>query len=182
MAGAEPTGKAVWITAVSPDAAHLLRRRRHRLALLAAEGLAEFRHIHDHTIRANAIRGVYVHLYRKPQELGTLGGAPVLAPAKEQLLLRRVFGSCLLIERRVIARGIGQQRHPCQPKSAIIRGVLAERELAVDVQVVDRDEIAVFVYQAIGTLDESLRVIGGPPVLQVALRVELAALVVEAMR
>ncbi len=82
----------------------------------------------------------------------------------------------------MFARGIGQQRHPGQPQAAVVRGVLAQGELAVHVQIIHGYESVVLIHHAIGTLLESLGIVGGPPVLQIALRVELAALIVEAVR
>ena len=65
--------------------------------------------------------------------------------------------------------------------AAVVGGVFAEGELAVDLDVVDGGEGAVFVDEAIGAGGEFLEVFGGPPVVEVALGVELAAFVVEAV-
>ena len=71
--------------------------------------------------------------------------------------------------------------HEGEQKATVVGGVLAEGELAVDLDVVDGGEGAVFVDEAVGAGGEVLEVFGGPPVVEVALGVELAALVVEAV-
>jgi len=102
-------------------------------------------------------------------------------PSQEQLLLWRVTIRVLpssdsgLFGHRPTAPsmpGVGRRCPRCS----------RQRELAVHMQVVDGDETVVLIHQ------QSVRcskpcVIGGPPVLpKYALRVKLAALVVEAMR
>ena len=87
-----------------------------------------------------------------------------------------------MIKRRAPACSIRKQGHPRKPQAAVVGGVLAERELALHMQVVHSDEAVVFVHPTIRALLEALCVIGRPPILKIALRIELAALVVEAVR
>ena len=69
-----------------------------------------------------------------------------------------------------------QVGHVGEDEAAVVGGVLAEGELAVDVDVIDGDEAAVLVDEAVGAGFEVLLVVGCPPVAEVAVGVELAAL------
>ena len=71
--------------------------------------------------------------------------------------------------------------HEGEQQAPVVGGVLAQGELAVDVDIVDRGKGAVLVDFAIGAGGEVLEVVGGSPVVEVALGVELAALVVESV-
>ena len=104
--------------------------------------------------------------------------APALTVAHEEPLFRRetVDG---LSRRGRQRRDVGHQRNP---QTAVVGGILAERQLAVHLDVVHRGEVRILVDDAGGPLLEAFGVGGRPPVLQVALRVELAPLVVEAVR
>ena len=75
-----------------------------------------------------------------------------------------------------------QVRHQRQPDAAVVGRVLAERQLAVEMRIAGDDVLRVLVGDARGALFVRLRVAFGPPVAQVALAVELAALIVEAVR
>ena len=71
--------------------------------------------------------------------------------------------------------------HVGEDEAAVVGGVFAEGELAVDFEIVDGGEVAVLGDEAAGAGVELLDVGGRPPVAEVALAVELAALVVEAV-
>ena len=67
-------------------------------------------------------------------------------------------------------------RLPGEDRPAEIGDVLAQRQLAVDLEVVDDRVLRVLVGHALRTRDELLRVLLRPPVLEIAGGVELAAL------
>ena len=81
----------------------------------------------------------------------------------------------------VVVLGALHVGHEGEQQAAVVGGVFAEGELAVDLDVVDGGEGAVFVDEAVGAGGEVLEVFGSPPVVEVALGVELAAFVVEAV-
>src|SRR4029079_2345419 len=85
---------------------------------------------------------------------------------------------------RLGARCPGWRERGGEPetKPAVVGRVLAERQLSVDMHVVDGDEAVVFVDEALRAALEVLRVLGRPPVVQVALRVVLTSLIVEPVR
>ena len=74
------------------------------------------------------------------------------------------------------------QRHVRDAQAAVVGHVLAQRQLAVQLHLVHRRVGAVLVHHAGGSLLELLAVGVRPPVRHVALRVELAAGVVESVR
>ena len=65
--------------------------------------------------------------------------------------------------------------------AAKVRHVLAQSQLAVDVDVVDDNVAAVLIFHALGSRLEFVAVVFGPPVPEVSFRVVLAAFVIEAM-
>src|SRR6185369_5820536 len=71
---------------------------------------------------------------------------------------------------------------PCDvsnQRSAEVSDILTARELGVNVDVVNHDVGCELVTEAINTVLEAVGVFFGPPVFEIALRVKLAALVVE---
>jgi hypothetical protein len=68
-----------------------------------------------------------------------------------------------------------------EDQAAQIGDVLAEREFAVDLDLVNDGVLRILIGDAGGALDEFAGVLFGPPVLEVSFGVELAALVVEAV-
>src|SRR5207237_3834562 len=69
----------------------------------------------------------------------------------------------------------------CNACAAVICRVFPKREFAIQLQIVNRNEVSVFVGNATGPLFKFLAVLFRPPVAQIALRIELAPLVVESM-
>src|SRR5205823_1405720 len=94
--------------------------------------------------------------------------APDLAPAEKDALFRRKAVEGL----RRLAGGARQIGHQRDAQAAVVRGVLPERQLAVQLDVVDRGEARILVDEALRAILERLRVGRRPPVLQVAARVE----------
>ena len=70
----------------------------------------------------------------------------------------------------------------CQQGTTEVGHILAERKAAIDVYIVDRQVLGVLVPHARYPLLERLGVRRRPPVLQIALRIELPAFIVEAVR
>ncbi len=116
-----------------------------------------------------------------PGGLGTGVFAPVLGKGDVEALRAGVaVDLCRRVDARLLrALEIG---HVGEQKAAVIRGVFAQGEPAVDVHVVHRNELAVLVHEAGGADLEVLFVLGGPPIVQVAVAVELRSLIVEAVR
>ena len=74
-----------------------------------------------------------------------------------------------------------QVGHVGEEQASVVGSVLTQGELAVDVDVIHDDELAIFVYEAVGLAFELLCILRRPPVAEIALGVELLALVVEAV-
>jgi hypothetical protein len=70
---------------------------------------------------------------------------------------------------------------PCKHQAAQIGDVLTHRELAVDLDVIHGNILRILVREAAGTLLKLLPALGRPPIAQIALRVKLAAVIVEAV-
>ena len=73
-------------------------------------------------------------------------------------------------------------RHVRQNFTAQVRDVLTQRQRAIDVHVVDDHVLGILIAHAAGALVEFFAVFLGPPIPEIALRIELAAFVVEAVR
>jgi len=119
-----------------------------------------------------------IGLHLQAQLFGARITTPALTVAEEELLQRRVtvlFG----IEIEAFSFGIGQECDIGEPQAAVVGGVFAERELAIDLHVINHHEVAVLVNFTIGFFLELLSVLGGPPILEIAVAIELAALVVK---
>ena len=71
--------------------------------------------------------------------------------------------------------------HPRKYQATEVGQVFAFGQLGVDLDVVDDDILRVLIDYALGPIGEIFRVVLGPPVFQVAVSVELAAFVVEAV-
>src|SRR5262249_38525662 len=111
-------------------------------------------------------------------------GAPGLRIAQEEVLRRRVAG-CILA---AFSRRRSEKRPIGKPDAAIVGYVLAQRELAVDMnipclvgRIVHRDEGVIFTNEASGALFEGLSVRFRPPIFEIAMAVIMPALIVEAM-
>ena len=139
----------------------------------------EFRHVRDHAVDAVLIRGVRIGRRLQPFGFGPAALAPLLPPPEEQALFG---GESVHRRRRGSGRaGPGQVGHQREPQPAVVRGVLAERELAVDVRVAGDDVARILIRDAARALFERRAVGRGPPVAQVALGVVLPSLIVEAV-
>ena len=103
--------------------------------------------------------------------------APDLRKAHEEALVARkaVDQRGLLAVERDTIRAV-RLREPAQ-----VTDVLAHRELAVDVHVVDRVDRVVLCTETRGAGIKRLRIVARPPIAEVAFAVGLAALVVEAV-
>ena len=120
--------------------------------------------------------GIGLHL--RAQGLVALQTAPHLGVGQEEALLRRVAVHVLA---RLASGGLleGRVRHR---QSAEVRDVLAQREATVEMQRIEHGVAAELIRDPPRALLVVCRVTGGPPVAQVALGIELAAAIVEAVR
>src|SRR6185312_13477961 len=106
--------------------------------------------------------------------------APDLGKAQEEPLLRResVLGGCYFgIHLHVFMQGCKSDLQP-----AIVSRVFAKRQPAVEMNVIHRDKRAIFIGNAACALVEFVAISLRPPVREISFRVELAALIVKAMR
>src|SRR5262249_2461904 len=134
-------------------------------------------------VRQRSVDAVLVGRVRIGRGLQTLGLRPrVLAPhlrPAEKYALLGCEAVHLVLDLRARPGEIGDER---EAHAAVVRRVLAGREAAVDVRV-GRDRIArVLIGHARGALFIRVRIGRRPPVAQVAVTVELAPLIVEAVR
>ena len=146
------------------------------------EGFAELVEVLHHSIHAEFAGRVRIHLHHHARVLRAAALAPDL-PVLDKELLRRCeavfFGPVdvfALRGERVLER---QER---DANAAVVRGVLAQCQLAVHVGTRLGREVVVLVHLAVGPLGEGLAVRRRLPLAQVALAVVLGAFVVEAMR
>ena len=149
----------------------------HRLIVGATEGLLKLRYVAHYAVDAKISGRMRIGLGTKARKFGPTAFAPHLREAQEKALV----GGESVTRRRLLTGEVILERHVGEAHAAVIGRVLAERELAVDVDVVDDREAAVFVHDARGTLVEGFRVGRRPPVAQIAFGIELPALVVERM-
>ena len=122
----------------------------HGLTRLAAEGLSKLRHVLYHAYPELAGRvGIGLHL--QPKLLGPGAATPVLPVAQEELLDRRI-GALLGREINPLLPGIGQEGKVGQAQTAVVGGVLAQGQLAIDLHVIHGDKVAVLFHFAISFL------------------------------
>src|SRR5271165_4963175 len=162
-----------------PDDAGLLGH--HGLSLMAAEGFAELVEILHGAVHPE-------HPWRMGIGAGGDAGrfvgdvlTPDLSIGDEEALGRSVAVDLL---RHGVASLAGEDAHEgliSDANAAVIGGIFAESELAVQLLSGDGLEAAVLLDLATRAILKSSAVCRGPPVLNVALAIELASLVVEAV-
>src|SRR5579862_4981530 len=89
-----------------------------------------------------------ISLYLQPKLLRAGIAAPTLSVSEEELLHRSVavlFGG----EVDVLPLRIREKRYVGQPESAVVGRVLTQRQFAVYLHVIDRDEIVVLLHFAV---------------------------------
>src|SRR6185437_4144551 len=120
-----------------------------------------------------------IGLCQQPRAFICLVLAPHLGKAEPETLISRkaFFG---LSEFRILLDALAQ-RHQSDVAAAIVRSVLTQSEPAVEVNALQRRELAVLVGDTAGALLEFLAVRIRPPVAEIALGIELAALIVKAV-
>src|SRR6266851_9821249 len=147
----------------------------HGLSSLAAEGGGELGQIGDDAVDAGESGGVGIGegLDAAVGLAGVLAGP--LGEADEEALVggEAVYGLKIGGFGRLLPGDVGDEG------SAEVGYVFSAGELAVDVDVVDDDVGGELVAEAVDAVLEAFGVVLRPPVLEVALGVELAALVVE---
>jgi hypothetical protein len=147
--------------------------------LLAAEGLAELRHVRDSAVDPEAGRRVRISLRGHAQFLFAAILTPNLAETEEEAL----FCAVSIHLRRRLA-GHGQTIHERQigkAQAAIVSRVFAERQFAIQMNTGNGTKCRVFVNDALLTRLEGVRILLAPPVAQIARRVELPPFIVESM-
>src|SRR5450759_3605454 len=156
----------------SPNPAGVLAH--HRLSRLTRKCLLELRRVLQRAVHAVAAGRVRVRHGAGADFLGRRVFAPDLGESQEEALLG---GEAIQLLRLALERVL--KRHESDAQTAVIGGVFAQRQAAVQLDVVDRGEAGIFVGDAGGALVELGAVGRGPPVAQIAVAIELAALVVE---
>src|SRR6185295_238006 len=154
------------------------RAPHHRLPKAATESLLEFRHVLDHAVYAILRPGMRIR-----QSVQTRGFllrvlAPALRVAYEEALLR----SELIDLGQALAGNLVEKRHVGDPQSAVIGRILAQSELAVQLDVFGYGELRVLIRQAVRALFEFRRVLCRPPVAQVAFGIEFPPFIVKPVR
>ena len=150
--------------------------RVHGLADVAGERPGEGRHVDEHAFDADGVGGMRVRLNEHAGHLRAHVGTPVLREGDEELLPGGEFGGGRAGRGSGDVAAVhgfaGHERHEGEMESAVVGGVFTEGELAVDVEA-GIGEAAVLVGDAGGALVEVGLVFGGPPVVEVAVAVEL---------
>src|SRR5580658_1647659 len=161
------------------------RSRHHRVAGLAAEGLAELIEVLHGALDAPLTGGVRVGLGLVDGGLLRLRAAPDLREGDEEALVWRVA-----VALAVDVAGLGLRALFLQgvlkglegdADAGVIGGVLTERQMAVEVLTRSHLKAVVLLGIALAAILELGEVIGCEPHADVALRVVLCALVVEAV-
>src|ERR1700690_2654834 len=121
-----------------------------------------------------------IGLYLQPKLLRTGIAAPALSVSQEELLPRSV---AVLSGREVdvFPLRIREKRDVGQTQAAVVGGVLAQRQFAVHLHVIDGDEAVVFLHFAVGLFLKVFGILGGPPVGEISVAVELTAFIIEAV-
>ncbi len=111
--------------------------------------------------------------------------APLFAPhttiAQKETLLRSVAVNVLRSLASFVFGNHLFKGHQGNAGPAVIGRILPQSKLAVQFQVIDRDKVPVFTGHTTGALFEFFPILFGPPVAKIALRIELAALIIEAV-
>src|SRR4029077_15886978 len=162
----------------SPNLATDCRRRGHRIAFLATKRAGQFRHIGWRGNGAEAPQWMWVRIHHQALEFRPIVGRPDLRVGKIEALIR-----CPTADQRglfpllcFLQRPVGE----VQPTE--VGDTLAEHELAVLMNVVLHYVTVELFFNEGSSLVEILFVLRRPPIAQIALRVKLAAFVIEAMR
>src|SRR5579863_3752917 len=116
-----------------------------------------------------------------PRYLRTPFLAPHATKSEEKSLLRRVavdllsFLASLVVGNHVFQ---GRQRNA---RAAVIGSVFSQRKPAIELQIIDRNEVRILICHTAHSLFEFLSVLLGPPIVKISLRIELPPLIVEAV-
>src|ERR1700733_405103 len=102
---------------------------------------------------------------------------PLREPDEEPLVRREAVNGLEIL----VFRGVFPSDVP-QNLAAEVGYVFAESELAVDLDIIYDDVLRILIANTFGALIEFLAILFRPPVLQVSLRIVLAAFVVETVR
>src|SRR5438874_1199323 len=125
---------------------------------------------------------MWIHTDKHAGILRTAFFTPYPAHAQKEPLLWGVTIDFL----RGLAAGIGSdsfaQRGQRDARAAVVGGIFAQRQFAIEFQIVHRDKVAILAGDAAGTLLKFLSILCRPPVAQIAGRIEFAPLIVEAVR
>src|SRR6185437_14131051 len=140
--------------------------------------LGELGHVDDQAVDPVTARRVLVGLGMQAQVLRALVLAGPLRIAHEEALLGR---EAVAPGQRLV-RALHTPGHVSQDQAAEIGDVLTQGETAVDVDVVNDHVFRVLVDDALGAFVELLGVLIAPPVFQIPCRIELAPLIVKAVR
>src|SRR5438270_10131092 len=81
-----------------------------------------------------------------------------------------------------IVRNVMMQRSQRNPRAAIVGGVLAEREPAIQLDVVNGGKPAVLIGYTAGAFFKFLSIFRRPPIAQISLRIIFASLIVKTVR
>src|SRR5579884_1412685 len=120
--------------------------------------------------------------YARARELRTPQLAPDACVSQIEALLRSVPVDGFAGFTSLVIFDVVVQSHQGNAGATVIGGVLAESEPSIELEIVDGSESAVFISDATGTLFEFLCVLRSPPIAEVALRIVLTALIIEAVR
>src|SRR5580693_7110167 len=153
----------------------------HGLPGFAAPGLLKLRHVLHHAIDPVFSRRVGIRDYPDARLLGTHFLTPYPPESQEEALLGSVTVDLLTLLPGLVIGDHALERHQGNAGATIVGCVLAQRETPVQLEVVDSDEARVLVRHATGPLLEFLAVLLRPPIVQIALRIKLTPLVVEAV-
>src|SRR5205085_7655440 len=144
-------------------------------------GPLEFRHVLQHAVYPITPGRMWIYADQHAGKFGTSLLAPYPAHAEEEALLGSVAVNLFCgLAARILSDGFAQggQR---DAGAAVIGGIFAQRQLAVELEVVYGDEVPVLVGDAAGALLKFLAILRRPPIAQIAAGIELAALIVEAV-
>src|SRR5579864_7895383 len=162
--------------AALPDFADL--SAHHGVAFFAAEGFCELRHVGERPVGAELRQGMRIGVGLQAGILRPNIDSPILRVAQEKTLFGckavGIFFAGLAVL-RFLKRGI------CQRCSAQIGDAFAFHQFAVLVQAFFGFVAVELLSYALAAVLEALQIFRSPPILQIAARVELRALIVEAV-
>src|SRR5262249_48042473 len=143
----------------------------------------EFRHVRDHVVDAEYGQGMWIGGYDQARDLRSNVRAPGIRIREKESLTVSPAVIALVVERLALLLERDLQSGQRETNSTVVRRVFPLRQQAILLHALAGigNGLGVLVGDALAALVIFLGIVRGPPVAQIALGIELAALIVESM-